>query len=672
MLLPLFAHNKLKSYPKHPDAPRVAYVEIDKVLGGKFDFDAHFAQYSAPTIPHRLSKPAAEQAGACMVLRVFDVDDPDAHALEQPASEEWRAAESSKQAALANAHPGLFLYSTRGGYRVVGALSEPRTVAGWADDYAADIAYLRTRFGIEADPICNDWTRIFRVPHGARDGIPQRFAPLHGDPTKLGFWARPTAIPSAVEDFNARIFALSMLGEGDHRNAEINGLAFWAGRRADHLPEDTPERIYAAAEQCGYVDKDGAEAALASIESGWEAGLAKPVLPPAAPGSTPAGPLKRTSWDDLMQPLGPVPWLCQGLGIVPGRPTIVFGASGSGKTWAIQEFALAVATGTPAFGRHAVQQGRVLHLDLDQGARATQERYQALAIARGGLPNGAQLEVVTFGLRLTDANAREVLLAETKGHTLVVIDSLRAASDGDENTTEFAQSLAMLAEVSNTTGCTCLVLHHEGHSNGRARGTSAIVDRAGAMWRVSREQDGPAKFERTKASEFDTGPRPPPFWTRLELDQGHDARLDRSGARVVVCEAPEGVDEGEARMQTSKLYDTIRRVVTNNPCATINALHAAVGGRKGDVCDAVNELLVTGDLWNVGTAREKALVSTDPLETVHAQLVEAGKDGATLHMVARATRFPPKAVLMQCQILEAEGRAASNGQDGLAARWIAR
>ena len=51
--------------------------------------------------------------------------------------------------------------------------------------------------------------------------------------------------------------------------------------------------------------------------------------------------------DRIFADLGPVPWMCQGLKLAPGAPTIVAGASFSGKTAMMQSVALGVATGTP-------------------------------------------------------------------------------------------------------------------------------------------------------------------------------------------------------------------------------------------------------------------------------------------------------------------------------------
>src|SRR5687768_17999122 len=42
-----------------------------------------------------------------------------------------------------------------------------------------------------------------------------------------------------------------------------------------------------------------------------------------------------------------------------------------------------IATGTRVFGMHPVRQGRVMHLDYEQGRRLTRTRYQRLAAALG-------------------------------------------------------------------------------------------------------------------------------------------------------------------------------------------------------------------------------------------------------------------------------------------------
>jgi KaiC/GvpD/RAD55 family RecA-like ATPase len=195
LLLPVFEHARLTAYPSD-DAPECTYASLHDVLTEPADSDAHFACYSAPELPYRLKREVLKERPVTMVLFCFDVDDPVAHAQHIPAREEWRALEQPKIDALIDAHK-VFAYETRGGYRIVGRLPEPFTIANaedeatWTAWYKTNVKALKRVFGIEADTACADWQRLFRLPKATRDGAPQQF-PTYGDPNATLWDLEPT------------------------------------------------------------------------------------------------------------------------------------------------------------------------------------------------------------------------------------------------------------------------------------------------------------------------------------------------------------------------------------------------------------------------------------------------------------------------------------------------
>ena len=128
-----------------------------------------------------------------MVLFVVDVDWP-GHNDDGPATPAWRDEQAPKIDALLAAHPGGFVYESRGGYRLVYGLPAPFPIRSTEDDgrwvarYKGSLRYLERRFGIVGDVACADWTRIYRAPHVVRDGVPQELA-TRGAPSTLGTWA---------------------------------------------------------------------------------------------------------------------------------------------------------------------------------------------------------------------------------------------------------------------------------------------------------------------------------------------------------------------------------------------------------------------------------------------------------------------------------------------------
>jgi hypothetical protein len=210
MLVPIIDGQRRRSWPKHDDAKPCLYRPLSYALTHRFSYDAHVAAYSAPEWPRRLCQDAVTEkgrdrlpSGVPMRLAVFDIDAPG-----HTATDAWRAHERDKIQALLAVHPGLFIYMTRGGYRFLGQLPDPdwivdRECAGaWSERYLAWCAYLTRRFQIAVDPVCQDWTRLYRLPHATRTpgGMPEHLDTC-GDPTHVGLWdpvlaAEDLAVPA--------------------------------------------------------------------------------------------------------------------------------------------------------------------------------------------------------------------------------------------------------------------------------------------------------------------------------------------------------------------------------------------------------------------------------------------------------------------------------------------
>lgn len=277
-----------------------------------------------------------------------------------------------------------------------------------------------------------------------------------------------------------------------------------------------------------------------------------------------SSPFELISAADMIVELPDVDWLVPRLGIAPGRPTVLNAYAGTGKTFAAQEMALSVASGAPMLGSLQVRQGSVLHLDVDQGRRATIWRYQQLAKGRGLDLRHLPLDLAVFQGYLTsggrlDVDAVQKLADACAGRALCVVDSLRGIAPGmDENSSEFGDVLQAMAAISDATeqesgiGCTFLVIHHEGHSanNGghrHGRGTSAIQDRAGAVWHLTRDEDTEnVEWSQSKISEHGIE-YCKPFWTsRRKMNDGHVLLLSSQTERTTMNR---NVEEAMAKLQ---------------------------------------------------------------------------------------------------------------------------
>lgn len=191
--VPVLTDKLSKGWPEHEVGRPAVYMPLFEALERRWSSDAHFAAYSAPGQPRRLARPEAIVAmagrgGIAMVLAVFDLDAP-----EHKASEGWVVSQLEGIEEARRVHPGLFVYRTRGGYRLVWRLGTPVMLltaecsGRWRLRYQRWCCYLARAFGLVADPSCADWTRLYRLPHATREegGTPEE-RPSWGDPREVG------------------------------------------------------------------------------------------------------------------------------------------------------------------------------------------------------------------------------------------------------------------------------------------------------------------------------------------------------------------------------------------------------------------------------------------------------------------------------------------------------
>lgn len=160
------------------------------------------------------------------------------------------------------------------------------------------------------------------------------------------------------------------------------------------------------------------------------------------------------------------------LGIAVGPPTLLIAASYSGKSFLLQHLALCAVTNKKFLDTFEVKQGNVLHLDYEQGTDQSEVRYQRLMNGHGITDAELRKGALLFArptMPLDSPDAEKELESLTKGYSLCIIDSYRAAlSQTDENSSEARGPLTMLGNVSEKTGCVFIVIHHQGRARHRA------------------------------------------------------------------------------------------------------------------------------------------------------------------------------------------------------------
>jgi P4 family phage/plasmid primase-like protien len=201
--LPLLPNQYVIGYPPKEGkiAEPVQYFALTEILTRGWITDAHTTGYSMPQLSYRLKEEAITyEGGVVMVLFIADVDCELSHAAsgghgDVPAPDDWWLQELPKIDLVREAFPDPFIHRTRGGYRLIELLPEPRILQSaadvevWKADYLAWVAALRLRFGMYADPSCCDWQRLYRVPHATRSrgGRAENRETL-GNPYQIGIW----------------------------------------------------------------------------------------------------------------------------------------------------------------------------------------------------------------------------------------------------------------------------------------------------------------------------------------------------------------------------------------------------------------------------------------------------------------------------------------------------
>lgn len=171
------------------------------------------------------------------------------------------------------------------------------------------------------------------------------------------------------------------------------------------------------------------------------------------------------------------PWLVSGL-IREGTTAFISGKEGTGKSFLALELASCIAEGREFFG-NAVNPKDVLYVAAERGD-AQRERLEALRDAKGVNPDCITFFDYQFKFNV---EADEKLFYEAiETHQLsprfILIDTLRASFEGDENSSANAQqTMDAFTRIKRKYDATVVVIHHV-NAFGQSRGSSAFIGAA--------------------------------------------------------------------------------------------------------------------------------------------------------------------------------------------------
>lgn len=188
----------------------------------------------------------------------------------------------------------------------------------------------------------------------------------------------------------------------------------------------------------------------------------------------------------------PVDWLIKS--VMPAADLIlIYGASGSGKSFVALDMAMSIATGTPWMGQKT-RRGKVV-IVAAEGAGGYGSRIQAMCQHRGVDPATLEIGLITVPPNLLNKEDVVEIVAALKtvpGISLIIVDTLAQTTPGaNENAGEdMGLALANTRAIGDTTEATVALVHHSGKDAARgARGWSGMRAAVDAEIEVSRDPE---------------------------------------------------------------------------------------------------------------------------------------------------------------------------------------
>jgi hypothetical protein len=292
----------------------------------------------------------------------------------------------------------------------------------------------------------------------------------------------------------------------------------------------------------------------------------------------------------------PVAWIVKKI-IERAAVVLVFGDSGTGKSFFAISLAACIATGTDFFGYPVKRRGAVLYV-AGEGISGLSRRFYAWEIARNISLKDAPIFRYTGAANLIDRP--EELSQAVKAHIeehgeprLVILDTWSRTIGGDDsNPQDAAAALAALDRIRvQYPKLTILIVHHSGHTaKDRARGWSGLFAAMDSVYRLEKF-DTQIVITNTKQKE-DAPVQPMAFELRNEKLPGvitEDEEQEYS-ACCEPCEytPPERQPKGENQQAVITI---LQEQGSMDRMALYNAFNVETGKRKSQFDQTLNPLI---------------------------------------------------------------------------------
>ncbi len=225
---------------------------------------------------------------------------------------------------------------------------------------------------------------------------------------------------------------------------------------------------------------------------------------------------------DAFAPRPPVQWIVEGL-IRQGNLMVIYGKSGTKKSFSALDLAMHVAAGKPWLGRYETKQCNVLIIDEESGDDRLCQRL--VEVANGALAGPElPLKFISRGhFKLDNPGHAQVLkeLIRANDAKLVFIDTLASHTTRqvDENSKQDMQAVwDVLRDIVLELGVTIVVIHHSG-KNGLSRGSTVNEAAPDDVWHLKSDPDS--------------------AYLNIQTEKRRDGPPIRFSARAVHVEHPE-------------------------------------------------------------------------------------------------------------------------------------
>lgn len=249
-------------------------------------------------------------------------------------------------------------------------------------------------------------------------------------------------------------------------------------------------------------------------------------------------------------------WLIKGV-LPQASLAVVYGASGSGKSFFTFDMCAAIVRGEPWRGARVVQ-GRGVYV-VAEGAGGFRNRLEAYCEQHGVAPAELGMGLIANAPNLMDKLQVNELIVDLKAFgdiSFIVMDTYaRVMVGGNENDAkDVGMVLAQCAKIQRNTGAMVILVHHSGKDDGAgARGSSAL--RAAADVEIQVKGDNKARGAKvTKQKDGEDGKQ---YGFRL-----HTVVLgeDEDGEDITSC-VVEHLANGEGMATSVELKGDIEKAV---------------------------------------------------------------------------------------------------------------